>query len=83
MDLLKLALSKHISMDRSVLVSFIIPQMMTMIKSTIFEDRDSGLAYNIMRLYAQVKNTPINMVCKGLSNPSKISICVTSSNALK
>ena len=39
---------------------------------------DSGGAYNIMRLYAQEKNTPIEMVCKGLSNPSKISICVTS-----
>ena len=33
--------------------------------------------YNIMRLYAEEKNTPINMVCKGLNNPNKISICVT------
>ncbi len=39
---------------------------------------DSGGAYNIMRLYAENKNTPIKMVCKGLSNPDKISICVTS-----
>ena len=43
---------------------------------------DSGGAYNIMRLYAQNKNTPIDMVCKGLSNPNKISICVTNSNTL-
>ena len=40
---------------------------------------DSGGAYNIMRLYAEEKNTPINMVCKGLSNPNKLCICVTSS----
>ena len=40
---------------------------------------DSGGAYNIMRLHAEEKNTPINMVCKGLSNPNKISICVTNS----
>ena len=40
---------------------------------------DSGGAYNIMRLYAQEKNTSINMMCKGLSNPNKICICVTRS----
>ena len=40
---------------------------------------DSGGAYNIMRLYAEEKNKSINMVCKGLSNPNKISICVTNS----
>ena len=40
---------------------------------------DSGGAYNIMRLYAQEKNTIIEMVCKGLSNPNKKCICVTSS----
>ena len=40
---------------------------------------DSGGAYNIMRLYAQEKNTSIDMVCKGLSNPNKICICVTRS----
>ena len=40
---------------------------------------DSGGAYNIMRLYKEKKNTPIEMVCKGLSNPDKTCICVTSS----
>ena len=40
---------------------------------------DSGGAYNIMRLYSQEKNTPIEMVCKGLSSPNKTCICVTSS----
>ena len=40
---------------------------------------DSGGAYNIMRLYAQEKNTSIDMMCKGLSNPRKICICVTRS----
>ena len=40
---------------------------------------DSGGAYNIMRLYAQEKNTSIDMMCKGLSNPNKICICVTRS----
>ena len=45
----------------------------------IVYNADSGGAYNIMKLYAEEKNTPINMVCKGLSNPYKISICVTNS----
>ena len=44
----------------------------------IVYNADSGGAYNIMRLYAQEKQTPIKMVCSGLSNPNKISICVTS-----
>ena len=45
----------------------------------IVYNADSGGAYNIMKLYAEEKNTPINMVCKGLNNPYKISICVTNS----
>ena len=44
-----------------------------------FSTINSGGAYNIMRLYAEEKNKSINMVCKGLSNPNKISICVTNS----
>ena len=48
-------------------------------QDNVVYNADSGGAYNIMRLYKEKKNTPIEMVCKGLSNPDKTCICVTSS----
>lgn len=48
-------------------------------KNTIY-NADSVGAYNIMRLYKLRNNKEISMVLKGLSNPNKISICVTSNN---
>lgn len=56
------------------------------IKRGLYKDKniiynaDSVGAYNIMRLYSLKNNIEIPMVIKGLSNPSKISICVTSNN---
>ena len=46
----------------------------------IIYNADSVGAYNIMRLYKLRNNIEIPMIIKGLSNPKKISICVTSNN---
>lgn len=48
-------------------------------KNTIY-NADCVGAFNIMRLYKMRNHIDINMINKGLSNPNKICICVTSIN---
>ena len=51
LELLELALSKHTSIDRSVLVSSVLPQMMTMVKGTVFETRDNSMDGELIIAY--------------------------------
>lgn len=48
LDILEVVLSKHTIIDRNVLVTSVVPQLMTMVKGTVFESRDYGMDGELM-----------------------------------